>query len=168
MCKRRTLGTVGLACLLLVSALALGTGRALADRPEEVRGGISADNGHFEPIAQDGCVVTFRHDDIHVLTGDIEGLMIEEAAILVLDLCTGEGFLSAEAVFVGAVLGSEPGVATLRVHGEVRNFGVTDRGHFDITDGEGALAGVHAWGTYDYILGVGGHYNGLALFDERP
>jgi hypothetical protein len=51
MCARRMLGSAGLACLLSVTAVALSTGRLLDDYPTDVSGGISADNGHFEPIA---------------------------------------------------------------------------------------------------------------------
>jgi hypothetical protein len=174
--ERRMLRTLGLALVLLVTGPGLGTGLVFADPPVPVSGDISADNGHFEPLAQEGCVVTLFHPDVHELTGDIEGLMIEEG-ILVLDLCTGEGFFSAEAVFVGTVLGSAPGTATLRVHGEVRNFFFIVRGHFDLTHGEGGLAGVHASGSFDATVGHvdsngevvegGGTYNGLAHFDER-
>jgi hypothetical protein len=175
--ERRMPGAVGLACLLLVAGPAPGTGRAIADSPVPVSGTISADNGHFIPIAQDGCVVTFLHPDVHELTGDIEGLMIEEG-ILVLDLCSGEGFFSVTADFVGTVLGSEPGTATLRVHGEIRDFFFIDRGHFLLTQGEGGLAGVHAWGSFESTVGHedpvthehiegGGSYNGFAHFDNR-
>jgi hypothetical protein len=80
---------------------------------------------------------------------------------------TGEGFFMAEGDFLGAVLDCELGTASLRVHGEVTNFFFTDRGHFVITHGRDGLAGVHARGTYDYIVGVGGGYTGFAHFDDR-
>jgi hypothetical protein len=139
--------------------------RAAHSVPAPISGGISADNGHFDPIAQDGCVVTFRHDDTHQLSGSVQGDWVE-TAILTLDVCTGSGFFRAEGVLDGSVLG-RPGTATLRVHGEVRDFFFTDRGHFDISHGEGGLAGVHATGTFAYTVGVGGTYQGLAHFDDR-
>ena len=58
--------------------------------------------------------------------------------------------------------------ATLRVHGEIRDFFFTDRGHFVLTQGEGGLSGVHASGTFVYTIGFGGPYAGLAHFDDRP
>ena len=164
--ERRMLGSVGLACLLLVSGPATGTGRVLAGPPAPAVGTISSDNGHFEPIAQDGCVVTFLHVDVHELTGAIEGLMIEEG-IFVLDTCTGEGYFSVEATFVGTVLGSESGTARLKVEGPITSFVVSEGGRFVISHGEGGLSGVHAWGSFDYIVGVGGCYDGLAIFDRR-
>lgn len=160
--ERQLLASVGLACLLWVS----GTGPAFADRPVPVKGEISADNGHFEPIFQDGSVVVFEHDDVHHLTGDIEGDWVE-FGYLILDLNTGEGFFIGQGTLRGSVLGKS-GTATLRVHGEVRNFFVTNRGHFDITNGQDGLSGVHALGTYEYTVGVGGSYAGRAHFDERP
>lgn len=159
--EQRMLGVLGLGCLLLLS----GTNPVSADPPAPVSGSISADNGHFEPIGQIGNVVFFEHEDTHQLTGDIQGDWLE-VGILALDVVTGEGFFMAEGEFSGTILG-QSGDATLRVHGEVRNFFVTDRGHFVITQGEGGLAGVHAWGTYDYIVGVGGSYTGAAQFDDR-
>jgi hypothetical protein len=162
---RRSLGLVGLACLLWVTGLVLGTARVLADSPEPVSGTISSDNGHFEPVFQDGSVVVFEHDDVHQLTGDIEGDWVE-FGYLFLDLNTGEGFFMAEGTLIGGVLGKS-GTATLRVQGEVRDFFVTDRGHFVITQGYGGLAGVHASGTYEYVVGVGGFYDGRAHFDDR-
>lgn len=157
----------GLAGLLLLSWLAFGVGPALADTPTEICGGISADNGHFDPIAQDGSVILFLHADTHELTGDIQGSWAE-IGYLALDVITGEGFFMAEGVFTGTVLGGPSGMAVLRVHGEVRNFGMTDRGHFVITQGRDGLAGVHAVGTYEVTVGVGGRYKGQAHFDERP
>lgn len=163
---RRMLRTrFGPAGVLLLAWLALAAGPVGADPPTPVSGKISADNGHFEPIAQFGSVVIFLHDDTHQLTGDIEGDFVE-IGFLALDMNTGEGFFMAEGDFTGTVLG-ESGKATLRVQGEVRDFFVTDRGHFVITQGQGGLAGVHAVGTFDYIVGVGGNYSGQAHFDER-
>ena len=152
--------------LLLVAWVAFGGGRVFADRPTDVGGGIGMDNGHFEPIAQEGSVVTFVHVDVHELTGDIQGHWAE-VGFLTLDLVTGEGFFMAEGTFTGTVLGSESGAATLRVQGEVRNFGVTDRGHFVLTQGDDGLAGVHAVGTYEVTVGEGGSYEGVAHFDNR-
>lgn len=163
--RRTLLARFGLTSLL-VAWLAVGAGPVLAEPPEEICGGISGDNGHFEPIAQDGSVVTFIHMDVHELTGDVQGEWAE-VGILILDLATGQGFFMAEGTFRGTVQGTGPGCATLRVQGEVRDFFVTDRGQFVITQGEGGLAGVHAWGTYGYIVGVGGSYAGLAHYDDR-
>jgi hypothetical protein len=165
---QRTLwARVELAGLLLVAWLALGAGSALADPPVGVSGGISGDNGHFVPISQDGSVVTFLHEDVHELTGDVQGHW-DEVGVLVLDLATGEGFFKAVGTFSGTVRGGDPGTATLRVQGEVHDFLVTDRGHFVITHGRGGLAGVHARGTYAYTVGAGGSYDGDAQFDGRP
>ena len=165
MCEQRLLGTIGLACLLLVTGPAVGTGHVYAEAPVPICGEISGDNGHFEPIAQDGNVVIFLHEDVHELTGDVQGEW-SEVGLLTLDLSTGAGFFFAVGEFDGAVLG-ETGTATLKVHGEVRDFFVTDRGYFVITHGEDGLAGVHASGTYSYIVGAGGRYDGSAHFDER-
>jgi hypothetical protein len=156
----------GLAGLLLLAWLGVGTRWVSADPLTPISGGISADNGHLEPIAQFGSVVIFLHEDTHQLTGDIDGDWVE-VGFLTLDLATGEGFFMAEGEFTGTVLG-ESGRATLRVHGEIRDFFVTDRGHFVITQGQGGLTGVHASGTFEYTVGVGGSYAGQAHFDERP
>lgn len=155
----------GMAGFLLLAWLAIGSAPALAGEPAPISGSISADNGHFEPFAQDGNVVYYRHEDIHELTGDIEGTWVE-VAIFALDVVTGEGFFMAEGTFTGTVFGV-PGEAKLRVHSEVREFFFANGGHFILTQGRGGLAGVHALGTFSYTVGVGGLYAGLAQFDER-
>jgi hypothetical protein len=166
MCGQQMLRTCFSLAGLLSAWFAFGAGSVVAQPPCDIRGGIGGDNGHFEPIAQDGSVVTFIHDDVHELTGDVQGVWVE-VGFLTLDLATGEGFFMAEGDFLGAVLDSESGTATLRVHGEVTNFFFTDRGHFVITRGRDGISGVHAWGTYDYTVGAGGCYTGFANFDDR-
>ena len=168
MCGRRMLRTCfGLAGLLLLGWFTFGVGLATAETPAEICGEISADNGHFDPIAQDGSVILFVHEDTHELTGDIQGSWAE-IAYFSLDVVTGEGFFMAEGEFTGTVLGGPSGKAILRVQAEVRDFFFADRGHFLITQGQGGLAGVHAVGTFEYVVGVGGRYKGQAQFDERP
>jgi hypothetical protein len=150
--------------------------------PTPISGKISADaDGEptFDPIRQEGCVITFAHPgEQHDLTGSVQGSWIEDG-ILTLDVCTGQGFFRAEGVFTGTVLGRGPGTAILRVHGEVRNFFFIDHGHFVITQGQGGLAGVHAVGSFEYTVPHGdpeslhgeneggGSYVGLAHFDHR-
>jgi hypothetical protein len=112
-------------------------------------------------------VATFLHIDVHELSGDLQGLILVVETIT-LDLCTGDGFLTGEADFAGTVLGSEPGAARMSYHGELRAFVFIENGHFIMTDGEDGLAGVHAWSFWDFTAGVGGTYDGLAHFDERP
>jgi hypothetical protein len=125
-------------------------------------------------------VITFEHrDEQHDLTGSVQGSWIE-VGILTLDVCTGQGFVRAEGVFTGTVLGRGPGTAILRIHGEVRGSFFIDHGHFVITQGQGGLAGVHAWGTFQYTVphedpenphgdpeGPAGSYMGFAHFDSR-
>jgi hypothetical protein len=139
---------------------------AYASAPTDIGGAISADNGIFIPVSQEGCVIAFTHPDVHELSGSLEGQMTE-VGTLTLDVCTGEGFFSAVAEFTGSVLGSLPGTATLTVHGTVTSFVVIEGGHFVLTDGEGGLAGAHAVGRFDYTVGEGGTYTGRAHFDQR-
>ena len=131
-----------------------------------ISGGISADNDVFIPIKQEGNVVTLLHPDIHELTGSLEGRLLEVGR-LTLDLSTGKGFFSTEAQFVGTALGGAIGTATIKLHGKVRDSGVTENGHFVIFGGRDGLAGIHATGSYEYILGKGGTYQGRVDVDER-
>lgn len=154
----------------MIAAL-VGTGEAIghsatAARPGAIRGEISADNGVFIAIREEGCLVTFIHPDVHELTGSLEGRMIEEGT-LVLDTCTGEGFFSVAADFVGSVLGSELGTARMTVQGKLHSFAIIDDGHFVLSHGTGGLAGVHVVGKFQYTLGAGGTYGGRAHFDRR-
>jgi hypothetical protein len=111
-------------------------------------------------------VITFLHPDVHELTGSVQGITHRRVS-LTLHVSTGRGFFRAEGV-IDAVLGSQPGTATLRIEGVVRDFVFLDQGQFVISHGEDGLAGVHASGTWAYTVGVGGTYQGLAHFDDRP
>src|SRR5262249_20379983 len=129
----------GVAALLVSS-------RASHSAPVAIEGRISPDvdgKPTFNPIRQEGSVITFEHPDEHDLTGAVPGRW-EEVGLLTLDVSTGQGFVRAEGVFTGTVLGRGPGTAILRIQGEVRDFFVITAGHFVITQGEGGLAGVHA------------------------
>ena len=46
--------------------------------------------------------------------------------------------------------------------------GIIDKGHFTLSRGAEGLAGVHAVGTFEFTLGIGGTYVDLAHFDQRP
>jgi hypothetical protein len=140
---------------------------ASAARPVAITGRVNADAGIFIPVAQHGsCKVVLFHPGDHLLTGALEGQIIEDGT-LVIDRCTGDGFYNVTAAFTGTVLGSEPGTATFTAQGRLRNFAFIDKGHFALDRGEGGLAGVHAVGTFEFTLGIGGDYVGLAHFDDR-
>ena len=139
---------------------------ASATRPTPISGHITADAGIFIPIGERGCKVVLFHPGHHDLAGTLEGQIVEDGT-LVVDRCTGDGFYNVTAVFTGTVLGSEPGTAIFTAHGRLRDSGFIDRGHFTLSRGEGGLAGVHAAGTFQFTLGVGGDYVGVANFDSR-
>lgn len=136
-------------------------------RPVAISGGVNADAGIFIPVAEHGCRITFFHPGDHELTGSIEGRIIEDGT-LVVDMCTGDGFYNVTAEFTGSVLGSEPGTATFTAQGRLHSFGIIEQGHFTLSRGAAGLAGVHAVGTFEFTLGIGGTYDGLADFDQRP
>jgi hypothetical protein len=153
----------------ILGALILGAPLASSSKPAKpasISGEISADNDVFIPIKQEGNVVTLLHPDVHELTGAVEGKLLEVGR-LTLDLSTGKGFFSTEAQFAGTVLGGAFGTATIKLHGKVRDSGITENGYFVIFGGRDGLAGIHATGTYDYVLGKGGTYRGQLEVDER-
>jgi hypothetical protein len=109
------------------------------------------------------CLFPPGHHDLH---GAFEGEIFEEGT-LVVNTCTGEGFYNVVARFVGSVVGSEPGTATFSAKGRLHSFNRIDQGHFTLEHGTGPLAGVHAAGTFEFTLGIGGTYDGVAHFDQR-
>jgi hypothetical protein len=135
-------------------------------RPAAITGRITADAGIFIPVAERGCKIVLFHPGHHELTGALEGQIVEDGT-LVLDRCTGDGFYNVTAVFTGRVQGSEVGTAIFTAQGRLRAGTFIDKGHFALDRGEGGLAGVHAVGTFEFTLGVGGDYVGLAHFDDR-
>jgi hypothetical protein len=149
-----------------------GTGNAAAEppasaaRPVAITGRVNADAGIFIPVAEHGCKIVLFHPGDHLLTGALEGQIIEDGT-LVIDQCTGDGFYNVTAAFTGTVLGSEPGTATFTAQGRLRESAFIDKGHFTLDRGAGGLAGVHAVGTFEFTLGIGGDYVGLAHFDHR-
>jgi hypothetical protein len=147
-----------------------GTGNAApgnsAGGPAAITGWVNADAGIFIPVARHGCKITFFHPGDHELTGALEGRILEDGT-LVINQCTGDGFYNVTAAFTGSVMGSEPGTGVFTAVGQLHSFGRIDRGHFTLSRGEGGLAGVHAEGTFEFTLGVGGTYQGLAHFDQR-
>jgi hypothetical protein len=151
--------------LALVTIVVLGS-MATAQGPVAIGGRVNADAGIFIPVKDQGCKITFFHPGHHDLTGSIAGTIVEEGT-LVLDRCTGDGFYNVTAVFTGTVQGSEPGTATFTAHGSLHSFNRIDRGHFTLSRGAEGLAGVHAVGTFNFTIGVGGDYVGLAHFDHR-
>jgi hypothetical protein len=105
--------------------------------------------------------------DVHELSGDMEGL-ITIVETLTFDIDTGDGFLTGEGTFVGTVLGSDPGTLTMKYHGELESFVFVEDGHLVLSRGEDGLAGVHVVVSWEFLAGVGGIYDGLALEDDRP
>ena len=164
--------------IVLVAATIVGLGgtgtaalgpSAESARPVPITGAITADAGIFIPVKQHGCKVTLFHPGHHDLSGALEGVIVEDGT-LVLNRCTGDGFYNVTAVFTGTVLGSEPGTATFTAIGQLQTIGgisSIERGHFTLSRGEGGLAGVHAEGTFEFTLGVGGTFVGRAHFDQR-
>jgi hypothetical protein len=151
--------------LALVAIVGLGTMGSAAG-PVSIAGWVNADAGIFIPVKQEGCRITFFHPGHHDLTGALAGTIVEDGT-LVLDKCTGDGFYNVTAAFTGTVLGSAPGTATFTAHGSLHSFNRIDHGHFTLSRGAGALAGVHAVGTFEFTIGVGGAYVGRAHFDRR-
>ena len=150
--------------LALVTILGLGTMGSAAG-PTAIAGWVNADAGIFIPIKQQECRITFFHPGHHELTGALAGIIVEEGT-LVLDKCTGDGFYNVTAAFTGTVLGSAPGTATFTAHGSLHSYNRIDEGHFTLSRGAGGLAGVHAVGTFEFTIGVGGGYVGLAHYDQ--
>ena len=124
-------------------------------------GEISLGSGELIlPIKQEGSVVTHIHPDIHELTGSFQGLVTEFARLNV-DADRGDGVFSADGDFGGTVLGSEPGTAKVKLRAQVADFHMLE-GRFVITRGRDGLAGVRATGTWRYVFGEGGSYEGRA------
>jgi hypothetical protein len=151
--------------LALVTIVGLGTMGSAAG-PVPITGRVNADAGIFIPVKQQDCRITFFHPGHHDLTGSLAGTIVEEGT-LVLDKCTGDGFYNVTAAFTGTVLGSAPGTATFTAHGSLHSFNRIDRGHFTLSRGAGGLAGVHAVGTFEFTIGLGGDYAGVAHIDQR-
>jgi hypothetical protein len=149
-----------------------GMGDIAAEQPKPpagrrvISGGITAEAPIFVPVGQHGCKVLLHHPGHHHLTGSIEGEIFEDGYFLV-DQCTGDGFYYVTAAFTGTVLGSEPGTATFKADGRIRDSTIIDLGHFTLSGGAGGLTGVQAVGTFEFTMGVGGTYVGRAQF-ERP
>jgi hypothetical protein len=165
--------TARLFVLALATIVCLGeTGNAatektkLPTRPRVISGEITAEVPTFIPVGQHGCKVLLFHPGLHHLTGAIEGVFVEDGYFL-LDQCTGEGFYYVTAAFTGTVLGSKPGTATFKADGRIRDSTIIDLGHFTLGDGLGGLAGVHASGTFNFTMGEGGKYVGVASFERR-
>jgi hypothetical protein len=149
-----------------------GTGNA-APEPQKsaalpwiVSGGITAEDPTFIPIGGHGCKVILFHPGHHHLSGAIKGEIVEDGYFLI-DQCTGEGFYYVTAAFTGTVLGSKPGTATFKADGRIRDSTIIDLGHFTLEGGAEGLAGVRAFGTFNFTMGVGGKYFGIAYFDRR-
>jgi hypothetical protein len=137
-----------------------------AQRAGVISGGITAEDPNFIPVGTHGCKVLLFHPGHHHLTGAIEGEIVEDGYFL-LDQCTGDGFYYVTAAFTGSVLGSEPGTATFKADGRIRESTIIDLGHFTLGDGAGGLAGVRAQGTFNFTMGQGGKYKGFAYFERK-
>jgi hypothetical protein len=160
--------------LALATIVCLGvTSNAASEQPRPPRGprvvsgGITAEVPIFHPVGQHGCKVLLFHPGQHHLTGKIEGVFIEDGYFLI-DQCTGEGFYYVIAEFTGTVNGSEPGTATFKANGTIRDSTIIDLGHFTLGNGAGGLEGVHAAGTFNFTMGKGGEYLGFAYFERKP
>jgi hypothetical protein len=135
-------------------------------RPRVISGGITAEAPIFIPVGGNGCKVLLFHPGYHHLTGAIEGEITEDGYFLI-DKCTGDGFYYVVAAYTGTILGSDPGTATFVADGRIRDSTIIDLGHFTLGDGKEGLAGVRAQGTFNFTMGEGGKYVGLAYFDRR-
>lgn len=166
--------TARLFVLALASIICLGeTGNAATEHTNSattqrraISGGITAEVPDFIPVGQHGCKVLLFHPGFHHVSGDMEGSFVEDGYFL-LDRCTGEGFYYVTAAFTGTVLGSNPGTATFKADGRIRESTIIDLGHFTLVDGTGGLAGITASGTFNFTMGVGGEYRGLALSEKK-
>jgi hypothetical protein len=163
--------TARLFVLALVTIICLGeTGMVATEQSKlaskrKISGAITAEVPDFVPVGQHGCKVLLFHPGFHHLTGSIEGSFVEDGYFL-LDRCTGEGFYYVTAAFTGTVLGSEPGTATFKADGRIRDSTIIDLGHFTLVDGVGGLEGVTAKGTFNFTMGVGGEFLGDAFFEK--
>lgn len=166
--------TARLFVLALATIICLGeTGNAATEHTNSattqrrvITGGITAEVPDFIPVGQHGCKVLLFHPGFHHVTGAMEGSFVEDGYFLI-DRCTGEGFYYVTAAFTGTVLGSKAGVATFKAEGRIRESTIIDLGHFTLGDGTGGLEGVSASGTFNFTMGVGGQYDGLAHFEKK-
>ena len=165
--------TARLFVVALATTICLGeAGNAIAQtnssatKHRAISGGITAEVPDFQPVGQHGCKVLLFHPGFHHLTGSIEGSFVEDGYFF-LDKCTGEGFYYVTAAFTGTVLGSQPGTATFKADGRIRNSTIIDLGHFTLVDGKEGLEGVTASGTFNFTMGQGGEFLGQAFIDKE-
>lgn len=158
---------VALATIICLGAASNATAQnnSATTKQRAISGGITAEVPDFIPVGQHGCKVLLFHPGFHHLTGSIEGSFVEDGYFL-LDKCTGEGFYYVTAAFTGTVLGSEPGTATFKADGRIRNSTIIDLGHFTLVDGMGGLEGVTASGTFNFTMGKGGEFLGFAFIEK--
>jgi hypothetical protein len=164
--------TARLFVLALATIVCLGeTGYAHPEQRKSgkhrfIAGGITAEVPDFIPVGQHGCKVLLFHPGFHHTTGSLEGSFVEDGYFLI-DRCTGEGFYYVTAAYTGTVLGSKPGAATFKADGRIRDSTIIDLGHFTLVDGTGGLEGVTAEGTFNFTMGEGGKYVGVAHFEKK-
>ncbi len=96
----------------------------------------------------------------HEITGTLSGTFVEQEVYTVQP--TGETHVRTQALFNGTVAG-KTGTAVIEFRGVLA--GAVAVGSFVVRNGTGGLVGLHAEGTAEITVGVGGTYSGQFHFD---